>query len=81
MRDWIAVVGARTADIEPRSSRENGYCESFNVRFLDELLNGKIFYTVKEAMVVIEEWRQHDNHDRPHSTLSYHTPAIAYGAG
>ena len=49
VRDWIAAVGARTAYIEPGSPWENGYCESFNARFRDELLNGEIFYSLREA--------------------------------
>ena len=55
VRDWIAVVGAQAAYIVPGSPWENGYCESFNARFRDELLNGEIFYTLKEAQIVIEE--------------------------
>ena len=49
LRDWIATVGARTAYIERGSPWENGYCESFNGKLRDELLNGEIFYTLKEA--------------------------------
>ncbi len=45
VRDWIAAVGAQTAYIEPGSPWENGYCESFNARFRDELLNGELFYS------------------------------------
>ena len=41
--DWIAAVGAKTAYIEPGSPWENGYCESFNARFCDKLLNGELF--------------------------------------
>jgi transposase InsO family protein len=44
VRDWINAVGAKTAYIEPGSPWENGYCESFNARFRDELLNGETFY-------------------------------------
>ena len=43
VRNWIASVGSKTAYIEPGSPWENGYCESFNARFRDELLNGEIF--------------------------------------
>ena len=75
VRDWIAAVGARTAYIEPGSPWENGYCESFNARFRDELLNGEIFYTLKEARVVIEDWRRHYNTVRPHSALGWKPPA------
>ena len=45
MREWIAAVGAKTAFIEPGSPWENCYCESFNSKLRDELLNGEIFYT------------------------------------
>ena len=75
VRDWIAAVGAKTAYIEPGSPWENGYCESFNGRFRDELLNGEIFYSLREAQIIIEEWRKHYNTKRPHSALSYRPPA------
>ena len=75
VRSWIAAVGAKTAYIEPGAPWENGYCESFNARFRDELLNGEIFYTLKEAQIVIEQWRKHYNTVRPHSALGYRPPA------
>ena len=75
VRNWIAAVGSQAAYIEPGSPWENGYCESFNARFRDELLNGEIFYTLKEAKIVIEEWRRHYNTVRPHSALGYRPPA------
>lgn len=75
LRQWIAAVGARTAYIEPGSPWENGYCESFNSKLRDELLNGEIFYTLKEAQIVIEGWRKHYNTQRPHSSLGYKPPA------
>ena len=67
VRDWIAAVGTKTAYIEPGSPWENGYCESFNARFRDELLNGELFYSLKEAQILIEEWPIHYNTVRPHS--------------
>ena len=75
VRDWIAAVGAKTAYIEPGSPWENGYCESFNGRMGDELLNGEIFYSLREAQVLIEQWRKHYNTKRPHSALGYRPPA------
>ena len=75
VRNWIAVVGAKTAYIEPGSPWENGYCESFNARLRDELLNGEVFYTLKEAQIIIEQWRKHYNTKRPHSALGYRPPA------
>ncbi len=75
VRDWINAVGAKTAYIVPGSPWENGYCESFNARFRDELLNGEIFYSLKEAQIIIEQWRRYYNTKRPHSALGYHPPA------
>ena len=77
VQDWIAAVGGKTAYIEPGSPWENGYCESFNSKLRDELLNGEIFYSLKEARVVIESWRRHYNEVRPHSSLDYRPPAPA----
>jgi transposase InsO family protein len=59
---------------------ENGYCESFNGKLRDECLNGEIFYSLKEATVVIEQWRKHFNTIRPHSSLSYRPPATQTSA-
>ncbi|WP_420910536.1 IS3 family transposase [Roseivivax marinus] len=75
VRDWIDAVGAKTAFIEPGSPWENGYCESFNSKLRDELLNGDIFYSLAEARVIIEAWRVHYNTVRPHSSLGYRPPA------
>ena len=75
VRDWIKAVGAKTAYIEPGSPWENGYCESFNGRMRDELLNGEIFYSLREAQIIIESWRKHYNTKRPHSALGYRPPA------
>ena len=59
MQDLITAVDAKAAYIEPGSLLENGYCESFNARFRDELLNGELFYTLPEAQILIEQWRIH----------------------
>ena len=64
-----------TLFIEPGSPWENGYVESFNGKFRDELLNGEIFYTLREAQVIIERWRQEYNTFRPHSSLGHRPPA------
>jgi hypothetical protein len=73
VQEWIAAVGARTAYIAPGSPWENGYVESFNARLRDELLNGEIFYTLKEAQIVIESWRRHYNAVRPHAPAGAET--------
>ena len=75
VRSWLASVGAKTLYIEPGSPWENCHCESFNGKLRDELLNGEIFYSLKEARVLIEQWRHHYNTVRPHSSLGYRPPA------
>jgi transposase InsO family protein len=56
---WVTAVGARTAYIAPGSPWENGLVESLNARLRDELLDGEVFYGLREAQVVIEGWRRH----------------------
>jgi putative transposase len=75
VREWLGRIGVKTLYIEPGSPWENGYCESFNSRLRDELLNGEIFTTLREAQVLIEAWRRHYNAIRPHSSLGYRPPA------
>ena len=75
VQGWVAALGAKTAYITPGSPWENGYVESFNARLRDELLNGEIFYTLREAQVVIESWRRHYNRVRPHASLGYRAPS------
>jgi putative transposase len=50
---------------------ENGYIESFNGKMLNELLAREIFYSLKEAEIVIEMWRRQYKTIRPHSALGY----------
>lgn len=75
LREWFKRVGVKTLYIEPGSPWENGYNESFNGKLRDELLNGEIFYSLKEAQIIIERWRNHYNRIRPHSSLGYRPPA------
>ncbi|NOG53153.1 MAG: transposase family protein [Planctomycetes bacterium] len=75
VRQWLAKMGEKTLFIEPGSPWENGYVESFNGKLRHELLNGEVFYTLKEAKVLVERWRIHYNTVRPHSALGYRPPA------
>ena len=51
------------------------YLESFNGKRRDELLNGELFPTLREAQIIIERWRIQYNTPRPHSTLGCRPPA------
>jgi putative transposase len=75
VRRWLSHMGVQALYIEPGSPWENGYNESFNGKFRDELLNGEIFYTLREAKILIEKWRFEYNTFRPHSSLNNRPPA------
>lgn len=75
VREWMATLEIRPLFITPGSPWENGYVESFNGKMRNELLNGEIFYSLKEAQIIIEQWRKHYNTVRPHSALGYRPPA------
>jgi len=74
LRQWLQQLQVKTLYIEPGSPWENGYCESFNSKLRDEQLAREIFYTLKEAQILIEQWRRYYNTQRPHSSLGYKPP-------
>ena len=71
---WLHENQIKTLYIEPGSPWQNGYIESFHSRFRDECLNREWLLNLREARVVIEDWRQHYNTERPHSRLGYLSP-------
>jgi transposase InsO family protein len=75
IKKWLSESGVETLYIEPGNPWENGYIESFNGRLRDDILNREVFYSVREAKVLVEDWRLEYNHHRPHSSLNYMTPA------
>jgi hypothetical protein len=81
VRAWLERIGVQTLFIEPGSPWENGSAESFNGTLRDEVLNREIFYSLKEAQVLIEVWRNEHNTIRPHSSLGYRPPAPSTTAG
>jgi len=75
LQEWIGAVEAKTVYIAPDSPWENGYVESFNAPIRDELLDGEIFNSRREAQIIIESWRRHYNGVRPLQSLGYRPPA------
>ena len=75
IRDWLPRVGVRNLFIQPGSPWENGYNESFNGKLRNEFLNGEIFYTLHEAVVLVEQWRRLYNTIRPHTAYGGRPPA------
>ena len=58
-----------------RTALANGSCASFNGILPNECLSGEIFYSLREAKVIIEQRRTRDNTRRPHSALAHRPPA------
>jgi transposase InsO family protein len=76
VREWLERVAVQTLFIEPGSPWESGYIESFHGKLRDELLNGELFTSLREARILIESWRTEYNQVRPHSSsLGYRPPA------
>ncbi len=75
VKRWLEASEVKTLYIEPGSPWENAYSETFISRFGDELLKREVFADLLEAKVLVEDYRGHYNHHRPHSALGYQTPA------
>ena len=75
LRDWFSELSIAPMYITPGSPWENGYCESFNSRMADELLNREIFDAIFEAKALLSRWVTEYNTVRPHSALGYRPPA------
>lgn len=62
--------------IAPGKPMQNGFCESFNGRMRDELLNESLFFGLEHARAKIAAWTADYNEQRPHSALGYIPPAV-----
>ncbi len=74
IQEWLKESQIKTLYIDQGSPWQNGYIESFHSRFRDECLNREWLLNPREARVVIEDWRQYYNIERPHSRLGYLSP-------
>jgi transposase InsO family protein len=72
--DWLKAERVGTMYIAPGSPWENAYIESFHDKLRDECLNRELFGSLREAQVIVEQWREEYNQRRPHSSLGYRTP-------
>ncbi len=71
---WSTENNIKLAFIQPGKPTQNAFIESFNGKFRNECLNQHWFRTIEEAKEIIEQYRRHYNHERPHSSLNYMTP-------
>ena len=74
VQKWLKDNAIKTIYIDSGSPWQNGYIERFHSRFRDECLDREVLLNLREARVVIEDWRQHYNQERPHSRLGYRSP-------
>ena len=74
VQQWLANNQIKAIYIDPGSPWQNGYIESFHSRFRDECLSREMLLNLRQARVVIADWRQHYNRERPHSRLGYLSP-------
>lgn len=74
VQDWLGEAGIGTLYITPGSPWENGHIESFHDKLRDECLNREVFGSLLEAQIILEQWRNEYNDERPHSSLGYRTP-------
>ena len=74
IKDWMKSRGIKTHYIKPGSPWEQPFVESFHDKLRDEFLNRELFYSLREARVMVEGWRKYYNAERIHSSIDYKTP-------
>lgn len=72
---WAMSNAVQLCFIRPGRPVENGFIESFNGRLRDECLNVEWFSSLGDARQKLAKFREHYNHERPHSSLGDRTPA------
>lgn len=76
VEDFCEREGVATNYIDPGAPWQNGWIESFNGRFRDEVLDCEIFTSVLEAQVIASDWRATYNRLHPHSALGMLAPEV-----
>jgi putative transposase len=73
---WSQQTQVKLHFIQPGKPTQNAFVESFNGRFRDGCLNQHWFRDLTDARRIIDDWRDHYNAVRPHSSLGYKPPAV-----
>jgi putative transposase len=73
---WAQQAGVKLLFIQPGKPTQNAFVESFSGRFRDGCLNQHWFWDLEDAQQIIGAWRNHYNHERPHSSLGYKIPMV-----
>ena len=75
MRFWGERSGAALNFIQPGKPTMSAFVEGFDGKFRDSCLNRHWFRGLADVRRIVNDWRHHYNHERPHSSLGYSTPA------
>ena len=62
---------SETTTIDPGKPWQNGSIENFHATLQRECLDAEYFTDLREAKILIEQWRWQYNTQRPHSSLGY----------
>ncbi len=73
---WSQRTGVKLHFIQPGKPTQNAFVESFNGKFREYCLNLNWFASLDDARSMIEDWRHHYNHVRPHRSLGRKPPAV-----
>ena len=79
LRDWLFDQGVTPVFVAKASPQQTCYIERFTWEMRDEIINGESQRDLTEARVLINQWVDSYNNDRPHMSLGMQTPA-AYAA-
>jgi putative transposase len=74
MRAWSKAAGIDWHDIASGKPQQNAFVESFNGRLRDACRNETLFSSLDEAHILLADWRNDYNRERPHSELAHRTP-------
>lgn len=78
IQQWLRESSIGKIYIDPGSPWQNPWVESFHSWLRDGCLDREIFHGLLEAQIVIGDWREHYNRERPHSGIAYRSPAQIY---
>lgn len=71
---WQQDQQVKLGFIQPGKPTQNAFVESLNGKFRNECLNQHWFRSLADAKQKVDQWREHYNTVRPHSSLNYQTP-------
>lgn len=77
-RALVRDYGLKQEYITPYTPEQNGLCERFIRSFKEECAWLHRFQDIREARLVIAQYIEHYNTERPHQALDYRTPRQAF---